>query len=276
MRKGMNPNRNAKVQGYAPIVLSAITHLPNLDGYHSERMEVIKCSLETMRENAGVDHQTLIWDNGSTAALTHWLKRSYQPDFLITGPNIGKLSARASIVRMLPPDTVVGVTDDDMFFYPDWLKAHLEILTTYPHVGTVSGFPVRTQFRFHNTSTIEWGKRFATIEVGRFISEEYEQDFCTSIGRDYKKHKGGTLHEKDIKLRWGGVEAYATGHHCQLIGRAGVLAEHTEYSDEAMPAERPFERRLDLARLLRLTTVKRYARHIGNVLDKDLEVLWRK
>ena len=276
MRSGMNPNRHANVNGYAPIVLAAITHLPELNGYHEHRLDVIKCCLETMRDNTEVDHQILVWDNGSTAALTHWLKRSYQPDYLITGPNIGKWNARASITRMLPEDTILGVTDDDMYFYPGWLEAHLEVFNKYPRVGTVSGCPVRTQFRFHNTSTIEWGKRFAQIEAGRFISEDLERDFCTSIGRDYEKHKQGTANEMDIRLRFAGLEVYATGHHCQFVGRAGILAEHTVFSNEAMPSERPFEQSLDINGLLRLTTVERYTQHIGNILDERLEEQWRK
>ena len=276
MRVGTNPNRQAKVNGYAPVVISVITHLPNQDGYHEKRLEVIKCSLETMRENAGYDCQVLVWDNGSAPVLTHWLKRSYQPDFLILGDNIGKWNARASIVRLLPLETIVGVADDDMYYYPDWLKAHVEVLKTYPNVGTVSGWPVRTQFRFHNFSTVQWGRKFGGIESGRFISEQEDKDFCSSIGRDYSMQKEYTKTDKDVKLTWRGVETYATGHHCQLIGYAGILAEHCRYSNEAMPTERPFEESVDNAGLLRLTTYKRYTRHIGNVLDKQLEAKWQK
>ena len=276
MRVGKNPNRQADVDGYAPIILSVITHLPNLDGYHEGRLNVIKACLETMRINAG-DHnyQIMIWDNGSCDKLRYWLRRSYQPDYLIESPNIGKGNARASMVKMLPPETIVGVADDDMFFYPGWLDAHLEILESFPNVGTVSGWPVRTQFRFHNLSTIQWGRRVAALEYGRFISKQEDKDFCTSIGRDYNYQIRYTKNDIDALLTWRGLKAYATGHHAQWMGYAGVVKPLLKYSIKAMGCERPFESALDAAGLLRLTTYKRYTRHIGNVMDEELEALWR-
>jgi glycosyltransferase involved in cell wall biosynthesis len=278
MRVGANPLRSAQVKGYTPIVLAVITHLPNMEDYHEHRLNVIKCTLETMRANAGCNNfQIMVWDNGSCDALLHWLKRSYQPDYLVTSPNVGKSIARASIVRMLPPKTVVGVSDDDMFFYPDWLKAHLEVLTVYPNVGTVSGWPVRTQFRFHNKATLKWGQRFAgKFERGHFISPQEDMDFCTSIGRDYNYQVNYTQFDTEVRLSFRGVDTYATGHHCQWIGVAGVVAPYVAYTPDAMADERPFEKAIDQAELLRLTTFKRYARHIGNVLDPELEELWRK
>jgi hypothetical protein len=178
---------------------------------------------------------------------------------------------------MLPPDTIVGVSDDDMFFYPDWLKRHLEVLHVYPGVGTVSGWPVRTQFRFHNYSTLKWGKRAANgYERGKFISEQEDMDFCSSIGRDYRYQINHTRNDYEVKLTFRGVETYATGHHCQWIGEAGTVAPYVHYTPEAMADERPFERNIDNAGLLRLTTYKRYTRHIGNILDPELEDLWQE
>jgi hypothetical protein len=178
---------------------------------------------------------------------------------------------------MLPPETIIAVADDDMFYYPDWLAEHLDIFNTFPRVGTVSGWPVRTQFRFHNKFTLDWGQRFASaFERGKFISEQEERDFCASVERDYKWHKGYTKKDIDTRLTFRGVEAYAEGHHCQWLGKAGTIAPLLSYSKEAMADERPFEYAVDAAQLLRLTTTKRVTRHIGNVLDEELEALWRE
>ena len=277
MRTGSNPNRKAKVNGYAPIVLAVITHLPSLEDYHEHRLNVIKASLETLRLNAGRDDfEVMVWDNGSCDKLLYWLRRSYQPDYLISGPNLGKSIARSSIVRMLPDKTILGVADDDMFYYPGWLEKHLEILAVYPKVGTVSGWPVRTQFRFHNHATKLWGERLNVIKYGKFISQQEEMDFCSSIGRDYwGMHYQYTLGDNDAALHYRGVDAYATGHHAQWMGYAGRIAPFVDYTKEAMADERPFERAIDQAGLLRLTTRERTTRHIGNVLDEELEVLWR-
>ena len=278
MREGTNPNRKAVVDGYKPIVVSAITHLPNLEGYHSERLNVIKASLESMRANAGMDCQIFIWDNGSCDQLLYWLRRSFKPDFLMTSANVGKSIARASIVKMLPPGTIVGVADDDMFYYPDWLKEQVRVLKNYPNTGTVSGWPVRTQFRFHNSATLAWGRRYASrFERGKFIPPQEDKDFCTSIGRDYiGKQFNYTRNDFDTKLTFRGIETYATGHHAQWIGYADIISRYVSYDRQAMADERPFEKAVNDAGLLRLTTFKRYTRHIGNVLDPELEALWQE
>ena len=285
MRDGTNPLRSALVNPIAPIVISAITHLPTEGGYHARRFDVICASLETMRANMGTNGHNVeiaIWDNGSNANLKSWLLNVYRPNYLIFSRNVGKSIARAALVNMLPDDRIVGVADDDMFYYPDWLTKQLEILSVYPNVGTVSGWPVRTQFRFHNRSTIQWGKHNATFEQGKFISPKEDQDFCTSIGRDYEQHIAkfnrktglGSAGDVDTKLTYRGVEAYAVGHHAQWIGKVGIIKPFVEYTAQAMADERPFERAVDDAGLLRLTTFERTSQHIGNQLDKKLEELW--
>jgi hypothetical protein len=171
---------------------------------------------------------------------------------------------------------VVNISDDDMFYYPGWLAAHLQVLRTYPNVGTVSGWPVRTQFRFHNRSTLAWAARTSQVERGRFISEQEDRDFCTSIGRDYVHQVETTVGEMETKITYRGVETYAVGHHCQWMSVAGIVSPYLLYTPEAMANERPFEKAIDDVGMLRLTTFKRYVRHIGNVLDKELEDEWQK
>ena len=277
MRDGHNPNRMARIQPFGKVIISAVTHLPNQEDYHSERFDVIRCSLETMRANAGVDCEVLIWDNGSCANLKGWLINNYRPDHLILSRNMGLSIGRASIVHMLPPDTIVGIADDDMFYYPGWMAKQIKVLNTFPIVGTVSGWPVRTQFRFHNKYTLEWGKKCARLQRGRFISVQEDKDFCTSIGRDYETEQVQyTRNDKDTLLTYKKVKAYATGHHCQFIGKAGTLAPLMRYDSVAMGSDRPFEKAIDDAGLLRLTTYERTTRHIGNKLDKELEVLWHE
>ena len=264
------------MDGYAPIISAVITHLPSESGYHAQRFEVMRCSLETMRKNAGVDCQTLVWDNGSFPKWTNWLRYEYKPDYLILSQNVGKSIARASLIRMLPPETILNVSDDDMFYYPNWFKHQIKVLEIYPNVGLVSGWPVRTQFRFANQSTIKWGEENKCLDYGRFITEQEERDFCTSIGREYENfHVEYTKDDLDARLIYKGVKAYATGHHCQFVCKAGVLAPYTDFHKAAMLSERPFEQKVDNAGLLRLTTCARLTRHIGNILDDDLRKLWQ-
>ena len=277
MRAGNNPLRLKKVSGMGDVIAAAIVHLPDIEqDYHKHRLEVVQTSLLTMRERAGVNLKTYIWDNGSCAWMRDWLIYEYKPDYLTLSPNIGKSSARAGVVRSLPDGVIVGVADDDMYYYQDWMKASIDILETFPNVGQVSAYPVRTQQRWGNASTFHWTGEdpVAEIHTGRFISELEDHDFCMSIGRDYDYHLKQTTTDLDYLITYKGRQAYATAHHCQWVGYAGAIKEFCVWDDEAMANEHPFDNAVDAAGLLRLTTRRRYVRHIGNVLEPDMmEVL---
>ena len=271
MRTEMNPNRRTKADGYAPYIASSVTHLPNFEGYHQERFEVVKTSLTTMRENAGLDCQILIWDNGSCQEFRDWLLNEYKPEYVVLSNNVGLSNARAGLIRMLPPDVILGVADDDMYYYPDWFKAQVELMNYFPNVGQVSGYPVRTQMRWGNKRTLEWARKVAVVEEGGFIPAEWDRDYCTSIGRDYEWHKKQTENDWDYRITYRGVQAYAFAHHCQFICKVKLLANLMSFTTEAMSDDKPFDWAVDNTGMLRLTTINRYTRHIGNVLDDDLK-----
>lgn len=257
------------MDGFAPIVLTCVTHLPNENGYHKQRLKVIQTCLTTMRQNARrEDIQVMVWDNGSCRMLVDWLEWEYKPDYLIRSANIGKTAARSSMFRMIPPKTIVGYCDDDMYFYPGWLTPQLDLLQTFPDVAQVSGYPVRTQFRFACDRSIAWAHNEKILEVGRFIPREWENDFCKSIGRDPVWHaEEWTPKDQDYKAAYNGLQAYLTSHHCQFIGYQDILAQAVHYDGQAMGDERPIEEALNKLGL-RLTTISRLTRHIGNVPEE--------
>lgn len=270
MRVGNNPLATSKAETLAPVVLAVITHLPNTEGYHSQRLEVIRTCIQSMIDGAGgTNYSLLVWDNGSCESLRRWL-RSYGPDVLVESENIGKASARACIFRMLPAETIVAMSDDDILYYPGWFEAQKEVLDTFPNVACVTGNPIRTSFRWGCTNTLAWLKAHADLEVGRFIPDKYERDFCVSIGRDFEKHKAGTTRDLDYRGHSrDGLYVYGTSHHCQFISIAGRVVPAMRFDNEAMGDEKPFDIAMD--RLgLRLSTTIRYSRHIGNVIHDEL------
>lgn len=276
MRIGINPNRHEKADGYKPYVASAVVHLPNFEGYHEHRFEVVKRSLTTMRENAGLDCDILIWDNGSCQEVRDWLINEYKPDGLVLSPNVGLTSGRAGLLRIVPPDTIIGLADDDMYYYPDWFKASVTLMNHYPNVAQVSGWPVRTQMRWGNRSTLTWARKYAVYEEGKFIPEQEDRDFCTSIGREWAFHLHYTKNDFDKRITYQGVQAYAVAHHCQFICKAGNLVEILRQNREAMSDDKELDNAVDATGMLRLTTTQRYVRHIGNVLDAELKAPARR
>jgi hypothetical protein len=220
-----------------------------------------------MRDNAAITCTVAVWDNGSCEEFREWVEYEYKPAIFIRSDNVGKSAARAALFGMFDPATIVNYSDDDMYHYPNWLEPQIRLLNYFPDVASVTGYPVRTAFRWGVERTI---KRLPH-EFGRFIPEDWEEDFATSIGRDVFEHKHMTEHDRDIIVTHKDMKAFGTSHHCQFIGRAGLLATAARkvMMFGAMPDEKPFDIELDRVGN-RLATLQRYTRHMGNVLDDDL------
>jgi glycosyltransferase involved in cell wall biosynthesis len=246
--------------------MSVITHLPNRVGYHAHRFDVIKACLESMRFGApGIP--VMVWDNGSCEDLIDWLQNEYKPETLILSPNIGKSNARAALFRMVRTDAVMSLCDDDMLFYPGWFDACEHLLKTFPDVGKASCYPVRTQGRWGCSATKEWAANNGKLESGIFVTEEEERDFCASVERDYEWHLDFAKDDRDFRVTYKDTQAYCYAHHCQFVAYVGRIIPFLERNDDAMANEKPFDNAVNNAGLLQLTTAKRYARHIGNVVD---------
>jgi len=272
MRVGKNPNRHKDIGDVLPEVLIAvIVHLPNHEGYHAERMEIVQISLRSLRKHAGARAQILVWDNGSCENMRGWLRSFYQPDTLILSHNVGKLNAQASIYRMVPPDTIVAYADDDMLYLPNWLSKQLALLDAFPGPAVISGYPTRQGFNRDNKFTLDWARENAEIKTGDFLPAEWQDDYQTSIGSPGKKLHG-KYDDQDKLIIYKNHEAYATSHHCQFVARAGDIVPFKNHSfvTSGTPRENLFDRSLDEAGFLRLATIERLTMHMGNVLDEGL------
>ena len=278
MRTSHNPLRG-KPASYQikDIVLLVVTHLPCEDepGYHKDRFEVVKTCLTTMREGANREHTFMVWDNGSNSTFRDWLQHIFSPDICILSQNIGKNHARAAAIRSLPLGSIVAYSDDDFYYEDDWLNPQLHILNKF-NAALVTGDPIRTMFRWGCENTINWSNKHGKLEKGRFIPDEYEMDYATSIGRDWETHIKLTEKDIDYKVSYNGTDAYCVGHHAQFVSYVARILPALETPDDtAMPDEKPFDMRVNELGL-RLSTIQRYTRHIGNVLDesfkKDLQL----
>lgn len=265
MRIGQNPLKQATIEPLKKVVVLVITHLPEMGSqYHKNRLGVVKKSLSTLiANNMYDDHSLFIWDNGSCKALTQCLYYDYEPERLILSRNIGKTNALKSVMRMLRPGTILAYGDDDIEYFPNWLQPQIDILETFPNAGTVTGWPTRLESRWGEESTKKWAQDY---KVDRFIPEKWEKDYCDSLGRDWPTHQLNTKNDKDFRINYKGVQAYATSHHCQFVCYPERVEPLVPWTDRAMANERDFDMAVDNAGLLRLATVERYTRHIGNKL----------
>jgi len=273
MRTEHNPLRGSQAPNtIKPIVFVVVTHLPCNDSqYHFQRMEVIQTCLTTMRQNSYRDHTFLVWDNGSKDEFRDWLQHIFEPDILVLSSNIGKTAARTSAINTLPLSSIVCYSDDDVLYYDNWLNPQIELLNHFPNVACVSGYPVRTMFRWGNTNTKTWAWDHGDkkLEQGRFIPKEWELDYADSIGRSHEDQISMTLKDIDFRVTYQGKKAYLTSHHCQFIGYKVKIEKVLGYDDMAMGDEKPLDIALDQTGL-RLCTTQRYSRHMGNIIDDKL------
>lgn len=267
MRKGQNPLKYRPIPELPKVVAAVITHLPNQEGYHAERLEIIQLSLSSLREHADV--HLLVWDNGSCDALREWLLE-FKPDQLVLSNNVGKSSALTAIVRMFPRETVIAYGDDDILYSPYWLESQLELLDRYPP-AVVSGYPVRPLFAKHLDHTLSWGAANADMQTGRFISDEWMRDYAASLGLDPAKAQNWD--DPDHRLNFNGMMAYAGSQHCQFVARVDDLEPLVSWDSYGSADESKLDERIDSAGLLRLTTISRYARHMGNVPDDEIRAV---
>jgi hypothetical protein len=272
MRVGQNPLKGLKAPAPAPVILCAITHLPAFTGYHEERLEIVQLCLETMRSRVdpGIRFETAIFDNGSHKIFREWIRDEYRPDYLFTGPNRGKAFLRTMIQRAFPLDTIIGVTDDDMYFEPNWLGPQLEILDIYPNVGSVTGYPIWGHFKMgNNKSTMQWAQaNDVDIERGELMPQDWHFDHAHSVGSSLTKYLESMDGVEQVRLTYRGVSAYATSHHCQYVARAGQLENIVQWNEEAVPNEHFYDREVDRAGMLRLATTARLCWHMGNHLSE--------
>jgi hypothetical protein len=269
MRTGYNPSKRAEANKPHGIVLAVITHMPNPVGYYSQKFEAIKMCFKTMLENANCQHWLAVWDNGSTPQFVDWLEKEIQPDILVRSRNIGKSGAQSALFGMFPPETILAYSDDDIYFYPDWLRPQLDVLLKYPNVSTVTGYPCKYMFK-DNTNTIEWAKKHAQIEMGKFIPDKWEREYAISIGADPDKWMFGTGGTNPIPMiHYGNIDTFPCSHHCQFVGRIQTLSKYRLWSDKALDDAYGFDKTMNEYGL-RLATTQRLVRHIGNVVDADM------
>lgn len=274
-RIGINPNRG-KLTRYQParITLAMLTYLPNQAGYFSERMAVTRLSLESLITHTPQPRDVLVFDNGSCKELVDFLcqlRAEGRINYLIlSSENIGKISALQVIFQAAPGD-LVAYSDDDIFFLPGWLDAHLNIMDTYPHVGLVTGFYIRSHLRYA-TQTIEAFTQQTGVQVkrGMLIPHELEQHYIDNMGRSLEAYQQEVSGLEDILFTYQGVEALASaGHHQFIAPRQLMLNVLPGWDKNLMGKMIDLENEVDRLGYLRLSTPTPVTRLLGNVISDD-------
>lgn len=274
----MNPARN-RVSEYTParVTVAVLVYLPYQQGYFEHRLEVVKLCFQSIWNNTRYPYDLLVFDNGSCQEAKDFLEQALQDgsiQYLITArENIGKIGA-FKIIFNAAPGEVVAYADDDIFHYPGWLEAHMRILDGFPGVGMVSGAAVRTLWDHAHQSNLRLAQEDpeVTIIKGQTIPKEWEVDWAESYGRDPQKHIEAMQSLDDFILERHGLQAYAIANHNQFVTPKNVLTSvlPEDWSGRLMGEMYELDNAVDEAGYLRLSTLSRTTRHIGNTISESM------
>jgi len=270
MRKGQNPAKFVKeVAKPQRITAAMLTYIPFLSGFYEETLDVLKVSLDSMRKDAGLPFDLLVFDNGSCPEARDYLIREKEEGriqyLILSEKNVGKGGAW-NVILAGAPGEIIAYADSDVLFSPNWLSRSVEILETFQNVGMVTARPFRTPPEFY-TATLDWARENAALEEGQFIPWETFLEFNLSLGQTEEENVKVYQETRDWRLVYKDVPALAGASHWQFTAYKSTLQQFLPFDmSRPMGQVRQLDQRMNDAGLLRLMVSDPLAMNMSNTL----------
>ena len=270
MRKGQNPAKFVKDVAHPErITVALLNYIPFLSGFYAETLDVLKVCMESMREDAGLPFDLMVFDNGSCAEVRDFLVKEKEEGriqyLILAEKNMGKGGAW-NVMLAGAPGEIISYTDSDVLFSPKWLSRSVEILETFPNVGMVTARPFRTPPELYE-STLKWAWGHAQVEEGQFIPWETFLEFNLSLGQTELDNRKIYEATRDWKITYKGITAMAGASHWQFTAYKSTLQQFLPFDmDKPMGQVRQLDNRINEAGLLRLMVSDPLAMNMSNTL----------
>jgi len=271
MRKGQNPAKFVNtVSKPERITVALLNYIPFLSGFYAEGLDVLKLSLNSMRMDAGLPFDLMVFDNGSCEEVRDYLielkEQGHIQYLILSEKNLGKGGAW-NIMLAGAPGEIISYTDSDVLFSPGWLKSSIELLETFPNSGMITARPFRTNPEFH-TATRNWAARHALLEEGNFIPWETFWEFNRSLGQEEAENRTTYAQTTDWRINYNGMKAFAGASHWQFTAYKHVLAQFLPFDmDRPMGQVKQLDQRMNELGYLRLMTEAPLTMNLSNTLD---------
>ena len=272
MRIGQNPAKYVQtVAKPERITVAVLNYIPFQSGFYAEALEVLKVCLASVRIDAGLPFDLMVFDNGSCDEVQDWLINEQRSDhiqyLLLSGKNLGKGGAWNHIFAGAPGEILV-YADSDVQFFPGWLSRSVQLLGVFPNVGMVTARPYRTNSDYYS-QTAAWAKvtEGAAMERGSFIPWQTFLEFDLSLGQSEAEIRKHYLSTEDVRLSYQGIMAFAGASHWQFTAYKSVLQRFLPFDmDRPMGQVKQLDQRMNEAGLLRLMVADPLVMNMSNTL----------
>ena len=229
MRKGINPVKQlTTVQKPQRVTAAVLNHIPFLDGFYADMLQVLDLSLTSLRENAGMDFDLLVYDNGSCSEARAYLQSEFEKGriqtLILSDRNMGKGGAW-NVMLQAAPGEIIAYADNDVLYHEGWLRESVKVLDTYPKVGMLTSRPYHSIPDLYS-ACLDWAQHNPEVEVetGRLINPDWMREFLLSLGRT-EEEMLEDISQEDVRLTYRGVSTFCGASHWQFLAWKKVLQE---------------------------------------------------
>ena len=272
MRIGLNPNKDIKnfKDKFSHQVIIPV-FIPSHDDYFMDALKILEKSLNSIFKTVHSRTFISVVSNGSSKKTESFLNTLYENGSiheLIFTENIGKLN---SIYKALGGHNIplVTITDADVIFVSGWQEETFKLFTNFPKTGTVGLIPQFLSYQSHCHNLLFDFLFSKDLKFGKVEDPKGLKHFYNSLGwkDDYPRSRLKYI----LYLEINRIKAIVGSGHVVATYRRELFNTVKFFNPYKMGgnSESLLDELASKFGLYRFTTVKNYAYHLGNKLDKD-------